>query len=114
MKHAQAEAPVYGLLEISTFGYHLASQNRINEERLSGSLDIDIWPAIFVYDILQLPGTLANVLGHACSVDIIKHMTPAKYIENDRCTADNESCVKGNEIRAVSYTHLTLPTIYSV
>ena len=105
MKHAQAQAPVYGPLEISTFGYHLASQNRISEDQLNDSLDLSIWPAIFVYDALQLPGTLANVLGHASGVDLIKHMTPAKYtakdVEIDWTTAENESCIESHEIKGM-------------
>lgn len=90
MKHIQL-APVFGPLEISTFGYQLASHNRFSEGQLSDRYDLKIWPAIFVYDILQLPGTLANVLGHSSSIDVTRAMTPAKYTQESRSKAMNES-----------------------
>jgi len=96
MKHIQL-APVFGPLEISTFGYQLASHNRFSEGQLSDSYDLKIWPAIFVYDILQLPGTLAMVLGHTSSVDVTRVMTPAKYTEENRSKAmDNSQIVDGD------------------
>lgn len=100
MKHIQL-APVFGPLEISTFGYQLACHNRFSEGQLSDTYDLRIWPAIFVYDILQLPGTLANVLGHTSSVDVTRVMTPAKYTQDSRSKAVNGSQIGDGDIQGM-------------
>ncbi|GAB7345605.1 hypothetical protein MBLNU457_3904t1 [Dothideomycetes sp. NU457] len=100
MKHMQL-APVFGPLEISTFGYQLACHNRFNEGQLSDTYDLKIWPAIFVYDILQLPGTLANVLGYSSSVDVTRVMTPAKYTHESRSKAVNELQIGDGDVQGM-------------
>ena len=54
--------------------------------------------------------SLLNEMRHNLSIDskLIKHL-PEKMIKNHKSFDSNETVKK-----AVSYTHLTLPTIYSV
>ena len=62
----------------TTFSYQRAMRNRVNGEKLKhgGKYDTSRFAPIFIYDVLQLPGSLANVLGMSSSVDLIRRMTP--------------------------------------
>lgn len=70
-------ADPFGLM---TFAYKQALQNRISLDKIGRGrrLDIQKWDPVFVYDILQFPGSLANALSQSSSMDIIPYMTPAK------------------------------------
>ena len=72
-----------GLPDYTTFSYQQAQRNRINDADLEpgGQLDIRSWPAVFVYDILQFPGSLASVLGRSSSLDYVYCMTPGKTLK---------------------------------
>ena len=78
-----------------TFGYDQATQNFIDESQLvkGGPLDVERWNPIFVFDILQLPGTLGTVLGYSSTGLVISRMTPAASQDSDlristRCDCD--------------------------
>lgn len=62
----------------TTVGYDLAKKNRIDESELKdgGKLDIALRTPVFIYDILQFPGSLAPVIAHESQAAIIPCMTP--------------------------------------
>lgn len=63
-----------------TFAFQRALRNYIDDEAIShnGTLELVKWPAIFVYDVLQLPNTLAKLLDGDPTVDIVPFMTRAR------------------------------------
>ena len=56
------------------------------------------------------PTTLFNGSGMQ---QLLPYLLGAEHPEGTRLT-DSQPCVRVQDIEAVSYTHLTLPTIYSV
>jgi len=63
-----------------TFSHYQASRNLLSSARLSGGgrFDLSHYPALFVYDILELPGTLAATLNHTSQLEMMDRVTPAK------------------------------------
>ena len=55
----------------------------------------------------KMPGPAYNLPASQC-------ITGAKLVNVKGSTCSGCYALKGNYIRSVSYTHLTLPTIYSV
>lgn len=62
----------------TTFSYTLATRTLLEPtELLPGSeLDISRYPPIFIYDILQFPGSLSSLLSCSSPLDLIHRMTP--------------------------------------
>ncbi|KAK8220155.1 hypothetical protein M8818_000571 [Zalaria obscura] len=62
------------------YGYSQALRNRIDGRKLDegGRLHIKTWPPIFVYDLLQFPGTLAALFGKPSAACMVSRMTPGK------------------------------------
>lgn len=64
----------------TTFAYQRACRNRLPLKKVGpgGILDIERYIPCFVYDVLQLPGSLANVFDSPASGDILKRMSPGR------------------------------------
>ena len=74
-------------------------------------------PVLALNDVIQALNVYAGETLHALrvvSTDIDTNGSPAIVLDLGYGNSDTETAATSDDIIAVSYTHLTLPTIYSV